>query len=66
METGERCGELGLKAGVQLVVPARGDAVVFQKIEAPDRGEFDELVREARRRAGAAGLKPVQVKRTIR
>ena len=58
--------QLALKAGTQFVVVARDDAVVFQKVEAPDWEEFDELLRQARRQARTAGLKPADVKKAVR
>jgi len=46
---------MGLKAGTQFVVLAEGDVVIFKVLDPPKMGEFDTLVRRARRAAKQAG-----------
>jgi AbrB family looped-hinge helix DNA binding protein len=47
---------LGLKPGVQFVVVADRDVVIFKTISPPSMGDFDDLVKEARRQARRAGM----------
>lgn len=54
--------ELGLEPGAEFVVVAKGDALVFQRIGPPSWEQFDDLIREARRQARAAGLTRRHVK----
>lgn len=56
---------LGLKAGTQFVVLGDGDVVIFKTLEAPARGEFAKLVREARSAAKRAGMKPSDVTKAV-
>ena len=48
---------LGLKPGVQFVVVADRDVVIFKTISPPSMDDFDDLVKEARRQARRAGMK---------
>lgn len=47
------------------MVVAKGDALLLQRLSAPSWREFDNLIREARRQAHAAGLTTRDVKRAI-
>ena len=57
--------ELGLEPGAEFVVVAKGDALVLQRIASPSWEQFDDLIREARRRARAARLTPRHVKEAV-
>ena len=57
---------LKLKAGAQFVVIGRGDTVILKTISPPSFDEFDEMLKEARKEAKAAGLKKSDLKRIIR
>ena len=57
---------LKLKPGAQFVVIGRGDTVILKTISPPSFDEFDEMLKEARREAKAAGLKKSDLKRIIR
>ncbi|MBM4043044.1 MAG: AbrB/MazE/SpoVT family DNA-binding domain-containing protein [Planctomycetes bacterium] len=48
---------LGLKEGAQFVVLGRKDVVVLKALGPPSMAEFDDLIAEARRQAGRAGIK---------
>ncbi|MDP9121825.1 MAG: AbrB/MazE/SpoVT family DNA-binding domain-containing protein [Acidobacteriota bacterium] len=56
---------LGLKAGAHFVVVGERDVVILKAIAPPAMDEFDELVRETRRSARKAGMKPVDVRRAV-
>jgi len=53
---------LGLEAGTQFIVVAGKDAVILKTISPPSMGEFDELIRKARRQARKAGMKRSDIK----
>ncbi len=57
--------QLSLEPGAEFVVVAKGDALLLQRLSAPSWREFDNLIREARRQAHAAGLTTRDVKRAI-
>jgi AbrB family looped-hinge helix DNA binding protein len=57
--------QLRLEPGVEFVVVAKEDLLVFQRITSPSWEQFGRLIREARRQARAAGLTPDHVKRAI-
>jgi AbrB family looped-hinge helix DNA binding protein len=56
---------LGLEPGVQFVVVGDGDVVILKIIETPQMAQFDDLVREARKAAGAAGLKRADIAQAV-
>ena len=56
---------LKLAAGARFVVVGEGDVVILKRIALPDLAEFDALVREARRQARTAGLRPADVRRAL-
>lgn len=57
---------LGLKPGSRFVVVAERGVIIFKTIEAPDLGEFDELIAEARRQARKARLRKSDVADAVR
>ncbi len=57
--------QLGLEAGTEFVVIAKDEVVVFKRISEPSWDEFDEAVREAKRQAKKAGLKPEHIRQVI-
>ena len=57
--------DLGLKTGDRFVVVAESGVVVLQGIRKPAMGEFDSLVRKARRQAKAAGLRRADVAKAV-
>jgi bifunctional DNA-binding transcriptional regulator/antitoxin component of YhaV-PrlF toxin-antitoxin module len=57
--------QLRLEPGVEFVIVAKDDLLVFQRVASPSWEQFGRLIREARRQARAAGLTPGHVKRAI-
>jgi len=49
--------QLNLKEGTQFVVVGEKDVVMLKTITAPEMGDFDDLIRQARTQAKLAGLK---------
>jgi len=49
--------KLGLKSGDQFVVTGNKDVVILKSISPPSLEDFDDLIAEARRQAGKAGMK---------
>ncbi len=56
---------LKLSAGARFVVVGDGDVVILKRVAPPDLKDFDILIREARRQARTAGLKPGDVRRAL-
>jgi len=56
---------LGLEPGAQFVVVGDGDVVILKTIETPQMSQFDDLVRQARRGARAAGLKQADITKAV-
>jgi len=56
---------LGLKPGVQFVVIADRDVVIFKVLEPPALSEFNTLVDKARKAAKRAGMKPTDIEKAI-
>ncbi len=48
---------LGLEAGARFVVVGEDDVIILKTIPRPAMSEFDNLIREARRRAKASRMK---------
>jgi AbrB family looped-hinge helix DNA binding protein len=57
--------QLHLEPGAEFVVVAKDDVLVFKQLPAPRWEQFDELIRDARRQARAAGITPRHVKQAI-
>ena len=57
--------DLGLKTGDQFVVVAESGVVILQGIRQPATGEFDAIIRKARRQAKAAGLGRADVVKAV-
>jgi AbrB family looped-hinge helix DNA binding protein len=49
--------KLGLKTGDRFLVIADNDVVILKSLISPSLGEFDYLIREARKQARITGLK---------
>lgn len=49
--------QLGLKAGDTFLVIGDKDVVILKALPTPSAGEFDELVKRARRQASGTGLR---------
>lgn len=49
--------QLDLKEGVQFLVLGDEDVVILKVVTPPDRNEFDDLLKKARKQAREAGLK---------
>jgi AbrB family looped-hinge helix DNA binding protein len=56
---------LGLEPGDQFVVVVDGDVVILKTIQTPQMGQFDDLVRQARKAARAAGLKQADIAKAV-
>lgn len=57
--------QLDLKEGAQFLVVGDEDVVILKVVTPPDISEFDGLIRQARKQAREAGLKPRDVKSAI-
>jgi AbrB family looped-hinge helix DNA binding protein len=57
--------QLHLEPGAKFVVVAKDDVLVFKQLSAPRWEQFEDLIRDARRQARAAGLTPRHVKQVI-
>jgi AbrB family looped-hinge helix DNA binding protein len=57
---------LGLEPGVRFVVVGEGDVLILKTIRPPSMGEFDDLVRKARRQARQAGIKRSDVTKAVK
>ena len=53
--------QLGLDSGTQFVVVGRRDVIILKTISAPSMKDFDGLIKQARKQAKAAGLKPSDI-----
>jgi AbrB family looped-hinge helix DNA binding protein len=49
--------KLGLKTGDRFLIIADNDVVILKSLTIPSLGEFDYLIREARKQARITGLK---------
>ncbi len=56
---------LGLKPGIQFIVIADRDVVIFKVLEPPALSEFDNLVKRARNEAKKAGLKSTDIDKAV-
>ncbi|MBT8397206.1 MAG: AbrB/MazE/SpoVT family DNA-binding domain-containing protein [Gemmatimonadetes bacterium] len=56
---------LGLEPGAQFVVVGDGDVVILKTIQTPQMSQFDDLVRQARSGARAAGLKQADIAKAV-
>jgi AbrB family looped-hinge helix DNA binding protein len=52
---------LDLKEGAQFLVLGDADVVILKIVTPPDMNEFDALIKQARKQAKDAGLKPADV-----
>lgn len=57
---------LGLKPGSQFVVVGGTNVVILKTIAPPSMEEFRPLMREAKRRAREAGMKPADIGSALR
>ena len=57
---------LQLDVGVEFVVIGSGDAIVLKAISAPPLGEFDSLMRSAKKAARKAKLRPKDVTESVK
>jgi AbrB family looped-hinge helix DNA binding protein len=48
--------QLNLQEGAQFVVVGNADVVILKVVVPPDMGEFDALIKQARKQAKKAGL----------
>ena len=58
--------KLGLSPGAQFVVVGEGDVVVLKLVSAPDLGDLNELLAEARSQARRVGLKRAEVTAAVK
>lgn len=56
----------GFKEGTTFTVVAKGNAVMLQAIVAPPQDLFNQLARESRAAAKAAGMRPSDITAAIR
>ncbi len=57
--------QLGLDSGTQFVVVGQKDVIILKTIAAPQMKEFDDLVKQARKQAKAAGLKRADINKAV-
>ena len=57
--------ELRLRSGIQFVVLADKDSVIFKAITAPSMKDFDAIIEKARKQARRAGLKKSDIKNAV-
>ena len=57
--------KLGLKTGDKFLVMGDKDVLILKTISTPSMDEFDELIKEARKQAKAAGMKRSDVSEAI-
>ena len=53
--------QLNLKEGAQFLVVGDADVVILKVVLPPNMTEFDALIKQARKQAKAAGLKPTDI-----
>jgi AbrB family looped-hinge helix DNA binding protein len=56
---------LKLEPGTQFAVVAKDDVVILKTIAQPSMSAFDDLVREARKQARAAGMKRSDIRKAV-
>ena len=56
---------LNIKEGAQFLVVGDADVVILKMVVPPDMSEFDVLIKQARRQAKEAGLKPADITSAI-
>lgn len=56
---------LDLREGAQFLVVGGEDVVILKVVTSPDINDFDALIKQARRQAKEAGLKPKEVRSAI-
>ncbi len=56
---------LDLKEGAQFLVVGDADVVILKMVTPPDMNEFEALIKQARRQAREAGLKPADVRSAV-
>ena len=56
---------LGVAPGTQFLVLGDKDVVILKVLAPPTLEEFDELIREARRQARSAGLRPADIRTAV-
>jgi len=57
---------LGLGEGVEFIVIGSGDAIILKAISAPPLGEFEDLLKSAKKAAKLAKLRPSDVQSSIK
>lgn len=58
--------QLNLKEGMQFIVVGDADVVILKVVMPPDMGEFDTLIKQARKQAKEAGLKQKDISSAIK
>jgi AbrB family looped-hinge helix DNA binding protein len=56
---------LNLKEGAQFLVVGDADVVILKVVLPPDMNEFDALIKQVRKQAKEAGLKPTDISSAI-
>jgi AbrB family looped-hinge helix DNA binding protein len=57
--------QLNLKEGMQFIVVGDTDVVILKVVTPPDMGQFDALIKQARKHAKEAGLKQTDITSAI-
>jgi AbrB family looped-hinge helix DNA binding protein len=56
---------LDLREGAQFLVIGEDDVVILKVVTPPDMQDFDNLIKQVRRQAKEAGLKPRDIKSAV-
>jgi len=56
---------LGIATGTQFIVVGENDVVILKTIAPPSMDDFDGIIKQARRQARAAGMKPSDVTKAV-
>ena len=56
---------LGIATGTQFIVMGENDVVILKTIAPPSMEDFDGIIKQARRQARAAGMKPSDVTKAV-
>ena len=56
---------LNLEEGAQFIVVGDADVIILKAIAVPDRGEFDVLIKQARKQAKETGLKQKDIQSAV-
>ena len=56
---------LGIATGTQFIVMGENDVVILKTIAPPSMDDFDGIIKQARRQARTAGMKPSDISKAV-